>query len=72
MMFYVMVSIHHVGQLAEPNNYRSITLLNCIGKIFTAILGNRLCEWVESNKLLPEMQFGFRRNRRTTYCIFIC
>ena len=36
-----------------------------------AILGNRLCECAESNKLLPEVEFGFRRNRRTTDCIFI-
>ena len=51
--------------------YRGITLLNCIGKIFTVILGNRLCESAELNKLIPDAQFGFRRNKRTTDCNFI-
>ena len=54
----------------DPSN-RGISLLNCIGKIFTAILNNRLSEWVEGNNLLPEEQFGFRKNRRAVDCVYI-
>ena len=50
---------------------RGITLLNCMGKIFNAVLKNRLTEWAERTEILPESQFGFRKNRRTTDCIFI-
>ena len=63
--------LYKSGPKADPNNCRGITLLKCIGNIFTSNLGNRLCEWTESNKLLSEAQFVFRRNRRTTDCIFI-
>ena len=42
-----------------------------MGKIFNAVLKNRLTEWVERTEILPESQFGFRKDRRTTDCIFI-
>lgn len=32
------------GSLDYPNNYRDITILSCLGKIFTAILNSRLAE----------------------------
>ena len=44
---------------------------NIIGKIFTAILRNRLSDWAEDSKLLPEEQYGFRKNRRAVDCVFI-
>ena len=63
--------IHKSGDKRDPKNYRGITLLNTLGKIFTAILLNRLSEWTETCGILPEEQYGFRPNRRTTDCIFI-
>ena len=30
------------GSPEDPSNYRPITLLSCIGKLFTAIINNRL------------------------------
>ena len=47
---------------------QGITLLNTVGKIFTAILNTRLSEWAETYGILPEEQYGFRPN---TECIFI-
>ena len=63
--------IYKAGSRTDPSNYRGISLLNCIGKIFTAILNNTLSEWVEGNNLLPEEQFGFRKNRRAVDCVYI-
>ena len=54
--------IYKASSRTDPSNYRGISLLNCIGKIFTAILNNRLSKWVEGNNLLPKEQFGFRKN----------
>ena len=64
-------SVHKSGPRNEPNNYRGITLLNVMGKLFTAILCDRITQWAIARQLLPEIQFGFRKNRRTTDCIFI-
>ena len=59
------------GPKDDPNNYHGITLLNVIGKLITAILCDRITQWATTNQLLPEIQFGFRKNRRATYCVFI-
>ena len=67
----IICPMHESGPTNDPTNYRGITLLNCTGKIFNAVLKKRLTEWAERTEILPESQFGFRRNRRTTDCIFI-
>ena len=42
------------GDKASPDNYRGITILSCFGKLFTAILNNRLNNYLESMNLLCE------------------
>ena len=51
---------------AEPNNYRSIFLLDQVGKVFAKVIANRV------NKQLPKnspYQFGFRSHRSTGQAI---
>jgi hypothetical protein len=36
------------GDKFNPNNYRPITIVSCLGKLFTAILNERLTEFSES------------------------
>ena len=45
-------------------NYRPIALLNTIGKVFSAVLNERLCKWIERSGVLGEEQNGFRVDRR--------
>ena len=59
------------GNPDDPNNYRPITLLSCMGKLFTAILNKRLETFIESNDLLNENQCGFRRGYPTCDNIFV-
>ena len=42
------------GDIKAPDNYRSITILSCFGKLFTAILNHRLNKYLESTGLLIE------------------
>ena len=67
----VICPIHKKGSEEDPNNYRGITLLNTIAKIFTSIINNRILNWVEDNNILNETQFGFRKGRRTSDGHFI-
>jgi hypothetical protein len=45
------------------DSYRPIALTSCVGKIFEQLLKQRLEFYIESNSLLPNNQFGFRRGR---------
>ena len=54
----------------DPDNYRPITLLSCLCKLFTAVLNNRLNAYLEEYELLNENQAGFRKQYSTTDHIF--
>ena len=47
----------------STNSYRPITLLSCIGKVYSIILNNRLMNYCEKNNILSEEQNGFRPDR---------
>jgi len=66
-----VVPIHKSGDTNDPSNYRGITLLSTLGKLFTSILNNRLDEWAESNFVYIEAQAGFRKGMGTVDNIFI-
>lgn len=53
------------------SNYRGITLLPVMYKIFSTILTKRLYKYVEKNQLIGDLQFGFRKNKSTKAAIRI-
>lgn len=55
------------GDETDPTNYRGITLLSCLGKLFTSIINARLKEVVDIN----ENQAGFRESYSTLDHIFL-
>ena len=54
-----------------PDNYRGITLLSTLGKLFTRVITNRLESWMEEYGAYIEAQYGFRKGRGTVDCIFV-
>ena len=48
------------GAANDPNNYRGITLLSSVGKLFTFIINTRLTNYLNNVGLLGEDQAGFR------------
>ena len=66
-----IVPIFKKGERNNPANYRGITLVNVLGKIFSLCLRNRINKWCESENVFNPLQFGFRNQRSTTDCIFI-
>ena len=59
------------GNRDDPNNYRGITILSCFGKLFTSILNNRLCLFIEQFDIIGNEQSGFRTGYSTNDNIFI-
>ena len=58
------------GDPKELGNYRPITILSCFGKLFTAILNERLNNFLKHNSALNENQAGFRSGYSTVDHIF--
>lgn len=50
----------------QANSYRPISLSSCLGKIFENMIKTRLDWYVESNSIIPLVQYGFRRGRSCT------
>lgn len=59
------------GSMDDPNNYRGITLLSCLGKLFTSILNERLTLFSNSCNIVKETQAGFREGYSTVDHIFL-
>ena len=59
------------GDAADPDNYRGITLLSCLGKLFTSILNLRLTKFFNLNCLIGKEQAGFRASYSTTDHVFV-
>jgi len=53
------------GDAANPDNYRGITILSCYGKLFTAVLNNRLNCYLADMNVLCEEKTGFRKKYGT-------
>ncbi len=58
------------GRSDDPDNYRGITLVSCLGKLYTGILNSRLSSFIESNNKITECQAGFRKGYSTVDHIF--
>ena len=65
----VIVKLPKKGNLSNCDNWRGITLLSVPGKVFSAILLNRLKAAIDGK--LREEQAGFRSNRSCTEQIFV-
>jgi hypothetical protein len=61
----IICPIHKKGDKNDANNYRGISLLNVMSKVFTKIISDQLVVWAESNNKLCEEQCGFRRGYST-------
>ena len=58
------------GATDDVNNYRGITLLSCLSKLFTTILNNRIITFCEDHSVISDAQFGFKNGLSTSDAIF--
>eukprot|EP00891_Asterochloris_glomerata_P005509 jgi/Astpho2/5509/Aster-x1297 len=62
----LITAVHKKGDKADLNNYRPITVIPVLAKLFASVLTRRLADWTESNNLRAPTQAGFWANRGTS------
>lgn len=61
----IVVPIYKSGDRKKVTNYRPISLLPSLSKIFEKVINPRTVNYLESKHILSNFQFGFRRGRST-------
>ena len=69
--FGLIVPIHKKDDRSKVENYRGITLLSALGKLFTSILNDRLYDYMTKKGVLKVEQGGFKKRHGTVDSIFI-
>ena len=57
----IITPLHKKGSINDPNNYRGISLVDSICKIFCHILSNRLTIWCDTFGVIDESKAEFRK-----------
>jgi hypothetical protein len=60
-----IIPLFKKGDINNPENYRGISLLSTVSKVFTSILNRRLYTWAEEEHKIREEQAGFRKQYST-------
>ena len=58
------------GDDTDPSNYRGITLLSCLAKLFSNLINHRLTLFVDNNNIIGPEKAGFRAGFSTTDHMF--
>lgn len=61
----LVVPLFKKGNVEEAANYRPVSLLPILSKIFEKCMSQQIINFFERNSLFSENQFGFRRNKNT-------
>jgi len=68
----VVFPLYKDGDDRDPMNYRGITLLSVVGKVYNRVLGDRLISFAERETGgIVEEQGGFRPDRGTEDQLFV-
>ena len=62
-------SIHKKDEMTKCANYRPISLLSNISKIFERIMYTRLEDFLITSEILYKFQFGFRKTYSTNHAL---
>ena len=64
-----VIPIFKKGDKTLINNYRPISILSPINKIFEKILYARLIKYINKSNILYKFQYGFRKNHSTEHAL---
>ena len=64
-----VIPIHKGDSVLTVSNYRPISLLPIFSKIMERLIYDQFIKYIEMNKILSELQFGFQKNKSTEHAI---
>ena len=66
-----VIPIHKGKETCNVSNYRPISLLTSLSKIYESALHSRITKFLTQNNLLSEFQFGFKAHHSTADAIIL-
>lgn len=66
----IIKPIHKNGSKEDVNNFRPISLIPCIAKVFEKAMHSRLEQYLSDNNILAIQQNGFQKKKSTALAIF--
>lgn len=64
-----VVPLHKKGETTSCNNYRPVSVLPSISKVFEKYLADELVSYMSNNQLFNSRQFGFQKGKSTKHAI---
>ena len=64
-----VVPVFKEGSKTEVGNYRPISLLSSLSKIYEKLMHKRILKFLDSNEVLNDMQYGFRPGRSCEHAL---
>ena len=62
----VVPILKNVAERSTAKNYRPVSLLSMVSKVFEKIVNNRLLNHLEKCNIFSDFQYGFRSSRSTS------
>ena len=66
----IIKPIHKKDDKNDISNYRPISILTVISKIFERAALNQLLKYFEKNCLISALQHAYQKNKGTVTCLF--
>ena len=64
------IPVHKAGSFIDISNYRPISNLSTINKIFEVLTRDRILSFINHFEIFSDIQFGFRESLSTDHAIF--
>ena len=67
----IVTPIFKKGDVNDTQNYRGITRINVVAKVYSQLLLNRLTKWSVNCEKISKHQFGFQKGKSVVDCVFL-
>ena len=69
--FATIIPIYKADERTHLDNYRPISILPVLSKVFELVVQQQVYDYLEQNKLLSQRQFGFRKGLSTQHAVTV-